>query len=398
MRQLAITAQRHREQDELRSQAQLTNTGPSQTGIRDSESISSRSDIRLSIPEADTRIGHPNRSQIPEHEGMQFEPELGNSDDEDDDDELLDNESDFDAEPRVDDRRPCTPNDPSSGEEDFGEGSSMDGGDDLIDEQLFIPRSALFNPYQLGDIDKEDDETVDSLAEIHPAIINTYIRAFVSATFKGATHDAVSILLDGARLQLHGAIRDAPNLHYPGLSDFARTLPTVERRLGLSTEQFITYYFLCDECWEPHHPKELSTSLPVCEEHECSGTLYTTKRLTDGSIKRTPTKILSYVNPQKAIQKLLLRPGKYEQLQAWRGPGDEPRRVAPTTTTGRDAFPDPSQPMHDIKDGYGWRMIQAGLSRQQGGRWGMEDVDVKKKMQRFVSLRCGLVWQINFDW
>lgn len=184
MRQLAITAQRHREQDELRSQAQLNNTGPSQTGIRDSESISSRSDIRLSIPEADTRIGHPNRSQIPEHEGMQFEPELGNSDDEDDDDELLDNESDFDAEPRVDDRRPCTPNDPSSGEEDFGEGSSMDGGDDLIDEQLFIPRSALFNPYQLGDIDEEDDETVDSLAEIHPAIINTYIRAFVSATFK----------------------------------------------------------------------------------------------------------------------------------------------------------------------------------------------------------------------
>ena len=181
-------------------------------------------------------------------------------------------------------------------------------------------------------------------------------------------------------------------------SDFVRTLPTVKHWLGLSTEQFITYYFLCDECWEPHHPKQLSTSSHFCKELDCSGTLYTTKRLTDGSIKRTPTKILSYVNPQKAIQKLLLRPGKYEQLQAWRGPGDEPQCVAPTTATRRDAFPDPSQPMHDIKDGYGWRMIQAGLSRRKGGKWDMEDVDVKKKMQQFVSLRCGLVWQINFDW
>lgn len=95
-------------------------------------------------------------------------------------------------------------------------------------------------------------------------------------------------------------------------------------------------------------------------------------------------KILSYINPQKAIQKLLLWPGKYEPLQAWRGLGDEPRCVAPTTATRRDAFPDPSQLMHDIKDGYGWRMIQAGLSHWKGGKWGMEDVDVKKKMQQFV--------------
>ena len=78
----------------------------------------------------------------------------------------------------------------------MGEGSTV-GGDDLIDEQLFIPWSALFNPYQLEDIDEEEDETVDSLTDIHPAIVNTYIQVFVSATFKGATHDAVSILLEG---------------------------------------------------------------------------------------------------------------------------------------------------------------------------------------------------------
>ena len=127
------------------------------------------------MSEADTQIQLPNRSQNSEHGGVQFEPEPDNSDNEDEG--LLDDKSDFDAEPRLDDQRPCTPDDLSSSEEedDLGEGSSMVGGDDLIDEQLFIPQSALFNPYQLGDINKEDDETVDLLVEIHPAIINTYI-------------------------------------------------------------------------------------------------------------------------------------------------------------------------------------------------------------------------------
>ena len=54
--------------------------------------------------------------------------------------------------------------------------------------------------------------------------------------------------------------------------------------------------------------------------------------------------------------------------------------------------------MHDIHNGYGWHMIQAGLKWQKGGKWEMEDVDVKNLNQRFILLPCGLVWQINIDW
>ncbi|KAF8179282.1 hypothetical protein K438DRAFT_1768995 [Mycena galopus ATCC 62051] len=37
-----------------------------------------------------------------------------------------------------------------------------------------------------------------------------------------------------------------------GLSDFTHRLPTVEKRLGVCTDSFITYYFLCTGCWKPH--------------------------------------------------------------------------------------------------------------------------------------------------
>jgi hypothetical protein len=115
-------------------------------------------------------------------------------------------------------------------------------------------------------------------------------------------------------------------------------------------------------------------------------------------MKRTPTKILPYVHPKKAIQHLLLRPGKYDQLQEWRGPGDEPGQVAPLMVKGHDTFSDPSKPMRDVYDGWGWRAIQAGLERRRGGTWTIRDVDIHNLHQRFVSLPLGLVWQINIDW
>jgi hypothetical protein len=67
-------------------------------------------------------------------------------------------------------------------------------------------------------------------------------------------------------------------------------------------------------------------------------------------------------------------------------------------TKGLAAFPDPSKPMMDIYDGWGWRAIQAGLERRRGGEWTIRDVDVRNLHQRFVSLPLGLVWQMNIDW
>ena len=138
-RQISITAQRHTEQDEQRSQAQSSNAGPSQAVITGAGSLSDVSDIRIPTLGADAQIRVQNHSPISEHGGMQFESEPDDFDD-NYDEGLVDDESDFDAEPRLDDQHPCTPDDLSSGEEDndLGEGITADG-DDIIDEQLFIP-------------------------------------------------------------------------------------------------------------------------------------------------------------------------------------------------------------------------------------------------------------------
>ena len=145
----------------------------------------------------------------------------------------------------------------------------------------------------------------------------------------------------------------------------AHTLTTAEKCLGISTDKFITYYFIRDICWKLHHPSQLTQLLdPTCDKPGCSGTLYTSKQLSDGTTKRTPTKILPYVPLKKAIQYLLLQCGKYKQLQQWRGDGDEPGWVQPLMAHGLDAFTDPSKHMSDVYDGWGWRAIQAGLEWQ----------------------------------
>jgi hypothetical protein len=105
------------------------------------------------------------------------------------------------------------------------------------------------------------------------------------------------------------------------------------------------------------------------------------------------------VRLKKAVQHLLSRPGKYEQLQHWRYPGvDDPGPAAPHETQGYNAFIDPKVPMSDVYDGWGWRTIHAGLERRRGGKWTIQDVDVHELHQRFVSLPLGLVWQMNIDW
>ncbi|TDL13640.1 hypothetical protein BD410DRAFT_872916 [Rickenella mellea] len=273
------------------------------------------------------------------------------------------------------------------------------GGDvepiDVAHDPLFATRAALFDDSDhRGEL--EDEDEVPSAFEDHPAVRNAYIRAFVAATFEGATHKLVRLMLDGSFISLNAQNDDEA---FPGLEKFARTLATVERRLGVETNSLITYFFLCDKCWSLHRRSELyELPSPTCEIDGCDGCLYTVKRMADGALKRTPTKVMPYVAPEKAIQLMLLRPGKFQQFQHWRTADDEPRPCSPSNLRGFDAFPDPSKPMIDIYDGWGWRAIQAGLERRRGGPWTMEDVDVSELDQRFVSLPCGLVWQMNLDW
>jgi hypothetical protein len=288
---------------------------------------------------------------------------------------------------------------------------------DLLNDPEFIPRGSVLGGRAdedngdrgggecVGDRDgsRGEDESEDaeepSVMDDHPAIRNAYIRAFVAASFAGSTHKAVQIQLEGASLLLRSAQNVAPDLEFPGLERMARTLPTVEKRLGVSTTGLIIYYFICDVCWRIEHPSKLyKLNVPNCTEEDCTGRMYTTKRLSDGTEKRIPTKILSYVPPKQFIQHQLRRPGKWDQLQHWRGPDDAPGEVPPLTTTSYDAFVDLGKPICDVYDAFSWRAVKAGLQRRRGGRWEVEDITVRELDQRFVSLPCGLLLQMNIDW
>ncbi|KAJ7751437.1 hypothetical protein B0H16DRAFT_1318064 [Mycena metata] len=268
---------------------------------------------------------------------------------------------------------------------------------DISTDPLFRSRASLFESFQPGGPAPAEDEDVPWAFDDHPAIRNIYIRAFVGSAFHGMTREATVNMLRCSRVTLQSGA--AAGVEFRGLENFAVTLSTVEKRLGLSTDSLITYMFLCDVCWRPHFPHELSElNDEHCDAPDCDGTLYTVKRLSGGAQKRTPVLTLPFVSPDKAIQRMCLQPGKVAQWQEWRRGDDVPGRREPSTSTGYSAFDDPDKPLTDITDGWGWRAIQAGLERRRNGSWDVRDVDVSELKQQFVALPNGIVVQINVDW
>ncbi|KAK7025800.1 hypothetical protein R3P38DRAFT_3316414 [Favolaschia claudopus] len=248
---------------------------------------------------------------------------------------------------------------------------------DIRSDPLFRPLGAIFDNLEGGE---KDEDMAPSAFDDHPAIRNAYIRVFVAAAFDGMTRQAASSMLAGFKIALESAVAQSAD------------------RLGVCTDDLITYLFLCNGCWKPHLRHEL-TQLPSphCDEPECTGILYTLKRLVDGE-KRTPTLTLPFVPPEKALQRMALQPGKVDQWQKWRGPEDIPGIREPSALKGYAAFSDLDKPMTDITDGWRWRTIQAGLERRRNGKWEIRDVDVHELNQQFVALPNGLILQINIDW
>ncbi|SJK99586.1 uncharacterized protein ARMOST_02894 [Armillaria ostoyae] len=204
-----------------------------------------------------------------------------------------------------------------------------DEGQDTMQDPLFQTRASLFDPTLPHNVFTDEDDfdfrELPRAFDDHPTIRNQYIRIFLASAFDGLTHNGASMLLDGHAIGLQAANRRG--LSFPGLESYARTLPTVEKRLGVSTDGFITYFFICNICWSVHQPPELlELKSPSCLDSECPGILYTTKRLADGSEKRSPLLTVPFVPPTRAIRRMVLQPGKVQQWQHWRGPDDQPGR------------------------------------------------------------------------
>jgi hypothetical protein len=189
-----------------------------------------------------------------------------------------------------------------------------------------------------------------------------YVRAFIASTFGGTTNLATQAILESSKSTIASFLQRDPTITGIDLKNFATTISTVERRLGVEANAYIQYFFVCSVCWKRHEPDTLyKLKSSMCTEDGCSGQLYTMKHTKKNAQKRLPCKILPYVKLFPAVQRILLRPGKYEQLQQWRKDGDEPKDVPPMTFEDWKCTWPEDTPMQDIYDGWGWRAVEAGL-------------------------------------
>ncbi|KAF8324606.1 uncharacterized protein EI90DRAFT_3157328 [Cantharellus anzutake] len=238
---------------------------------------------------------------------------------------------------------------------------------DISEDPLFQQSDAIFKwlegqksqPDALGEL-----ETLPSAFRESPPIRNAYIRAFIMSSYHGATHAAVSEFLQGQRALFQSIKEYSGGGLFHDLDTMAITLPTVEKRLGLSCDPYISYYFLCSACWRPHHSSEFpSLESPECPHATCSGLLYTIKPAENGMERRIPIKFLPCINLDAVLQRILLCPGKFDQMQHWRHQGDEPGIVPPISEAEHYSCHPVDEKMHDIHDGWGWQAIEAGLRR-----------------------------------
>ena len=123
---------------------------------------------------------------------------------------------------------------------DSSDEEMADGGSDGWVDEIDNPGAVEF---QVG-------QDVPWAFDDHPAIRNAYIRVFLGVSFDGMTHKAASLMLNGF---VNGTFNLAAStgLDIPGVERFARTIGTVEKRLGVSTEGFI------------HHLLGSLSSMPV---------------------------------------------------------------------------------------------------------------------------------------
>ncbi|KAG2151773.1 hypothetical protein BD769DRAFT_1658211 [Suillus cothurnatus] len=93
---------------------------------------------------------------------------------------------------------------------------------------LFVSQGIQFD---FSDVQEAADIHTDppSCMNDHPAVHNAYICAFISAAFYNATHVVVYHDLEGKEHLLCTAQQANPDIEYPGLDNFACTLPTLLR-------------------------------------------------------------------------------------------------------------------------------------------------------------------------
>ncbi|KAG9118797.1 hypothetical protein FRC07_006509 [Ceratobasidium sp. 392] len=103
--------------------------------------------------------------------------------------------------------------------------------------------------------------------------------ALFQKTLYGATHRALKHQLKTARR----TISAHPDIVVEDITKMAQTIGTVERRLGVNTDDMITTFTLCPICKRRYSPEYIrETNNEHCLNNGCEGTLFTIRPLASG--------------------------------------------------------------------------------------------------------------------
>jgi hypothetical protein len=228
-----------------------------------------------------------------------------------------------------------------------------------------------------------------------PAIRNIYIHAWVQKTNHHATHRSIKHYLSTFDELLLGH----PAIEPIDIAQMARSISTVEQRLGLSTSDLIVTFTLCPKCHRRYSPAYIAAAaIATCLTEECEGELFTEKLLASGERKRMPALTYPYASIKGWLRRMLSRDGYPELMQAWRTPTDH-GAARPTSCRQWYDQLDLDQPLGDIFDGWGWRSRRAALERVYNADTGeVGDRSQVRPEISFASLPYGISLSMNVDW
>ncbi|KAG8755967.1 hypothetical protein FRC11_005623 [Ceratobasidium sp. 423] len=182
-------------------------------------------------------------------------------------------------------------------QEEMGDHIELDYED--FDEDFGLPEGGDQPPiniapaFQLPEEDEpeyapdEDPDDPDNFGAHYPAfqepaaIRNAYIDAFIQKNLYGATHRALKHQLKAIRR----TVSSHPDVNIEDISRMAQSIGTVERRLGVDTDNIIITFVLCPTCKRRYSQEYIKeTDVNTCVNEGCEGVLFTTRRLASGSL------------------------------------------------------------------------------------------------------------------
>ncbi|KAG8707575.1 hypothetical protein FRC09_001746 [Ceratobasidium sp. 395] len=256
-------------------------------------------------------------------------------------------------------------------------------------------------------IEPEDPEAELGAAFEQPSRLrNIYVRTWVESVFGGSTRNQTSRMLASHKYALEDAAEEGTLSQelLECVPTMALTLRSLERRLGVNSDEHIVIFAMCKGCGTRHSMAAVNNArFPGCPHilpstgERCGYPVWEEKELYGGVKKRVPLKCFPVFPPEIALERLVERPGVPEtMIRRPHGEEDDP----PLTKQDWLNSTPLDQRFSDISQAWGWNSEPVKLKRW----WNVEQrryedtlVEGQAQPAALANLPLGLSLAMNTD-